>query len=36
MEKLDHESSETFERARYSNSRADLDKDSLSGVDVNL
>ena len=36
MEKLDHETSEAFERARDANGGADFNEDSLGRVDVNL
>lgn len=33
---MHHEAGETLERARYSNSRADLDEHTFSSVDVDL
>ena len=36
MQQLDHETSKTFKGARNAHGRADLNKHSFGGVDVNL
>lgn len=36
MQKLDHQTSKSFEGARDADRRADFDKNPLSGVNINL